>query len=204
MLRRYSCLSGFVLAGGDSRRMGRPKPQLPLGGETMLERQVRILRSVCRSVVVVGLPSDSPNLDVAALADQIPGRGPLGGIHTALLHARTEFNLLFGCDLPFVSARFLAFLARRAVERHEDVTVPESPDFGVQPVCAVYRRSALPVVRASLNAHLNRSQELIFRLRVYVIPWREIARAGYPRRIFANINTAEDYEAALGRLKAEG
>ncbi len=204
MLRRYSCLSGFILAGGDSRRMGQAKALLRLGGETMIERQIRLLRFVSRTVTAIGSPDGFPSLAVPTFADQLSGCGPLGGIYTALLNTRTEFNLVVGCDLPFVSARFLAFLVRRALDWQADATVPESPDFGVQPVCAVYRRSTLRIVRASLNAHLNKTQELIYRLPARVIPWREIARAGFPRHVFDNINTPEDHEAALQRLKREG
>jgi molybdopterin-guanine dinucleotide biosynthesis protein A len=67
---------------------------------------------------------------------------------------------------------------------------------GVQPLCAVYGRAALPIVRANLDAGQNKAQALARRLRCAVIPWSEIARAGLSPRIFANINTPEDYETA--------
>ncbi len=200
---RFPNLSGFVLAGGDSRRMGRAKAELVLGGETMLERQIRVLRAVCRSVAVIGIPQSVPGLNVPAWSDEIPGRGPAGGIYTALLHARTEFNLILGCDLPFVDARFLRFLAQRALDEAAEVTVPEARDFRIQPVCAVYRRRALAVVRSSLNVGSNKTQDLAFRLRPRVLSWREIARAGFPPRILANMNTPEDYEAAKRIMNCE-
>ena len=200
---RFPNLSGFVLAGGDSLRMGRAKPELVLGGETMLERQIRVLRAVCRSVAVIGIPKSVPGLDVAAWPDAIPGRGPAGGIYTALLHARTEFNLIVGCDLPFVDARFLRFLVGRGLDAGADATVPEARDLRIQPVCAVYRRRALAVVRASLTIDLNKTQDLVRRLRHRVLSWREIARAGFPTRILANMNTPEDYEAAIRIMNYE-
>lgn len=193
---RFPNLSGFVLAGGESRRMGRPKAELVLRGETMLARQVRLLQNICRSVTVIGRGSEIPVLDVPAWPDEIPGRGPAGGIYTALLHARTEFNLIVGCDLPFVDARFLRFLAQRALDEAADVTVPEARDSWIQPVCAVYRRRALAAVRWSLAADLNKTQDLVHRLQPRVLSWREIARAGFPPRILANMNTPEDYETA--------
>jgi hypothetical protein len=105
MGRRFSSLSGFVLAGGESRRMGQPKPLLALAGETMLEHQVRLLRSICRSVAVIGLLDGLTSADVPIIPDIIQRRGPLGGIFSGLLRTRTEFNLFLGCDLPFVPAR---------------------------------------------------------------------------------------------------
>lgn len=183
--------------------MGQPKHWLVLGGETLLDRQVRLLRSVCHSVAVIGLPEGLSRADVPFMADAIPGRGPVGGIYTGLLRTRTEFNLFLGCDLPFVTARFLDYLARRAAQGGAVATAPEMPAGGVQPLCAVYRRAALAAVRANLEAGQNKAQTLVGRLRSAVIPWQEIACAGYSPRIFANINTPADYEAAKAILNSE-
>ena len=79
MEHRFASISGFVLAGGESRRMGEPKHGLVLGDETMLERQVRLLRCVCWNVAVVGPREDRTLIEVPFLPDPIRGRGPLGG-----------------------------------------------------------------------------------------------------------------------------
>jgi molybdopterin-guanine dinucleotide biosynthesis protein A len=193
---RIRQLSGFVLAGGESRRMAKPKPLLELGGETMLERQLRLLRGVCRSVAVVGLPLDLPAPGVPAWADEQLGRGPLGGIYTGLRRSRTEYNLFLGCDLPFMEARFLYFLAGLAVRERADVTVPQAGDGRLQPLVAIYRRRALGAIRARFEAGENKTSGFFHRVRCRVVPWREIARATFPPRIFVNMNTSDDYEAA--------
>ena len=203
MTRRFLNLSGFVLAGGKSHRMGRAKAELVLGGETMLERQIQVLRAVCRSVAVIGNPQSPSNLDIPGWPDELPGRGPAGGIYTALVHARTEFSLILGCDLPFIGAHFLRFLMRRALDARADVTVPEGCDGRIQPVCAVYRRRALAVVRSSLNADLNKTQDLVHRLRAHIIAWQEISRGGFSPGILANMNTLEDYETAKRIVNGE-
>jgi molybdopterin-guanine dinucleotide biosynthesis protein A len=123
MQSRDSSLTGFVLAGGASRRMGRPKASLQLDGEHMLERQIRVLRSVARRVAVVGSSPGCPvKFDAPCFPDAIAGRGPLGGIYTALLECRTEFSLVLGCDLPFVNSRLLA--GWRCVQWQTAVTSP--------------------------------------------------------------------------------
>jgi len=189
-------LSGFVLAGGESRRMGSPKPLLTLGGETMLERQLHLLRRMCRGVAVVGAPPGLPAIGVPVWADELPGRGPLGGIYTGLKHSRMEYNLFLGCDLPFMEARFLRFLARLAIGEQADVTVPEASDRRLQPLAAVYRRRALGAIRARLQAGVNKTSSFFQRVCCRVVRWPEIARAGFSSRVFANINTPGDYEAA--------
>ncbi len=199
MRDRFDLITGFVLAGGVSRRMGQPKPKLELGGETMLERQIRLLRMVSRSVAVLGPPGSYLGLAVPIFPDEVPSRGPLGGLYTGLHRTHTEYNLFLGCDLPFMEARFLRFLSQRALESQADVTVPESRD-GYEPLCAVYRRRALGAVRASLMAGENKVSRFFLRVRCRRIFWREIARAGFAPRIFDNMNTPGDYAEAVQRL----
>lgn len=181
--------------------MGRPKAELVLGGETMLARQLRLLRTVCRSVAVVGPSAGHPGLGVAVFPDELPGRGPLGGIYTGLQRSHTDFSLFVSCDLPYLEARFLHYLARRAVECQADVTVPQSPRSGFEPLCAIYRRRVLKVIRACLEAGENKTTAFFPHVFCCVISWPEIARAGFTSRIFANMNTRADYETA--RIKYE-
>ncbi len=183
--------------------MGRPKTTLLIEGQTMLERQIRLLRSAARVVAVVGGPSGcSTDFDVLHVTDTVTGRGPLAGIYTGLLHTRTEFNLVLGCDLPFVTRRLLGYLARRAVAGAGDVTIPRSRDGRLQPLCAVYRRQALRAIRASLAAGENKLSHFFPGVRCEVIPWTDLARAGFRSSIFDNMNTPEDYESARKRLDA--
>ncbi len=176
--------------------MGVSKASLVLDGETMIQRQMRLLRLVCRSVAALGPMMGLPSSDVPFFPDEIAGRGPLGGIYTGLRRTRTEFNLFLGCDLPFVEARFLDYLCRRGLECRADVTAPESSLGKIEPLCAVYHRKALWAVRACLLAGENKITRFYSRVRVDLLPWRDIACAGFGRHIFDNMNTPEDYEAA--------
>jgi len=206
MLDRYPQIAGFVLAGGQSRRMGRPKHDLTLGDSTLLTRAVRLVRSVTRTVAVLGPHERVPGLPLAALGfdllvfpDDIPSRGPLGGILTGLRHTQSEFNLFLSCDLPFMPARFLRYLAERALESEADVTLAQTPLQGFQPLAAVYRRRTRTAIQASLQEGHNRVTSFFDRVRVRVLRWPELARPGFQPFIFDNLNTPEDYERALRR-----
>jgi molybdopterin-guanine dinucleotide biosynthesis protein A len=203
MPQRFTSVSGFVLAGGASRRMGEDKSKLVLAGEAMLERQLRLLRSVCRSVAVLGPAGSHPGLDVSVFPDELDGRGPLGGLYTALGRTRTEFNLVLGCDLPFLETGFLRYLCRRALDTQADVTVPESRRGRFEPLCAVYRRRALEAVRRSLESGENKVSRFFSQVRTEVIPWRDLSRAGFSPRIFVNMNTPQDYEAAKKVVRSQ-
>jgi molybdopterin-guanine dinucleotide biosynthesis protein A len=206
MPNRSLWVTGFVLAGGRSRRMGMPKENLVLEGERMLDRQMRLLRSVSRSVAVVGAGASGIGVghaelvgafaDTPFIADVIPARGPLGGIYSGLRSTRTEFNLFLACDLPFVNARLLRFILQRALAGGADVTIPECREGEYQPLCAVYRRRARRAIRMNLARGQNKVTRFFPHVHCCVISWSEIARAGFPPRVFDNMNTPEEYDAA--------
>ena len=81
--------------------------------------------------------------ELPAIPDRYPGEGPLGGILTALHHTSADWNLIVACDMPEVSAAFLAELLARAMRSRADVLLPCGPDGLPQPLCAVYHRRAL-------------------------------------------------------------
>ena len=200
MVRRFISISGFVLAGGESRRMGLPKQGLVLNGETMLERQIHLLQGVCRNVSVVGPPVELAPSELPFIPDLLQGRGPLGGIHAALSASRAEFNLIVACDLPSLQTRFLQHLARVALRAGADVTIPEDKTRRLLPVCAVYRKRTLGMIRGRLAQDLNKADGYFRNARLHVVTWREILRAGFSAHIFDNINRPEEFEAARRRL----
>ena len=200
---RFTDLTGFVLAGGASRRMGRAKESLRIDGESMLERQIGLLRSVARRVAVIGGPAGY--LDefgsIVSVPDAVPGRGPLGGIYTALVESRTEYNLILACDLPFVSRRLVTCLVRRAMGDGSDATVPRSRDGRLQPLCAVYRRRALYAVRTRLELGESKFSGFFSMVNCTTIPWPELADAGFRASAFDNMNRPGDYENARRRVE---
>jgi len=199
MTRHFAELTAFVLAGGASLRMGRPKHELIVEGETLLARTVRRALSVARSVIILGPPERARGLGFPALPDALPGRGPLGAIYTGLLHTRTEFNLFLACDLPFIEPRFLRYLAEEAIASGADATLAETPGEGLQPLTAIYRRRALPAVRRSLAHGRNKMTSFLPWVSVRVLGWPELVRAGFPNRFFENLNTMAEYERAVRR-----
>src|SRR5579884_62475 len=84
-------ITGFVLAGGRSRRMGGDKSELPWRGQSFLEHAISRMQEVCDRVFVLG---ESTTATVPALEDTFAGDGPLAGLHTALVHSATDWNLL--------------------------------------------------------------------------------------------------------------
>jgi molybdenum cofactor guanylyltransferase len=182
---------GFILAGGQSSRMGAEKAFLQFGSCTLLERAIAILRPLCE-VAIVGDPAKfSPHGTV--IEDVYPGRGPLAGIHAALLHSSAELNLMLAVDMPLVPSELLAFLFAAAASTDAQVTVPHTAR-GFQPLCAVYRRPFAAVAEQALKGGQNKIDALFAAIPVRVIEGEELASAGFSDQVFLNLNTPEDLQ----------
>jgi molybdopterin-guanine dinucleotide biosynthesis protein A len=180
--------------------MGFDKARLPFGSERLVDRQIRLLRAICRSVAIIGPPETFAETGVQVYQDEIPGQGPLGGIHTGLRRARTEFSLFLSCDLPLMEVRFLRYLCEQALASRASVTVPPPWAKGQYPLCAVLRRRAVSRVRSCLASGQNQVGRFFLRSPQRTISKAELARAGFSPRIFCNLNTPEEYE----RVRQQG
>jgi molybdopterin-guanine dinucleotide biosynthesis protein A len=192
---------GIVLCGGRSSRMGRPKAWLPVGNELMLQRVVRVLREVVEPVVVVAAPGqDVPPLDeVVIVRDEVEGRGPLSGLvgGLAALDGKADAAYLSSCDVPFLTAAFV----RRVIDQlaNFDVAVPHVGGY-FHPLAAVYRLSVRPVVAGLLAAGRFRPVFLYDEVPTHVLGPAELADVDPAFRSLRNVNTPEEYAAALAEL----
>jgi molybdopterin-guanine dinucleotide biosynthesis protein A len=196
-------IGGIVLCGGQSKRMGRPKAWLPFGNEVMLQRVVRILRDVVEPIVVVAAPEQEvPPLaaDVAVVRDEERGRGPLQGLAAGLaaLAGRAEAAYLTSCDVPFL----LPGLVQRMITLLGDnaICVPRVDDH-YHPLAAVYRLSVKDTVHRLLEEDRLRPAFLFDELPTRVVQPEEIQDVDPTFQSFHNLNTPEEYEAALSRLR---
>jgi molybdopterin-guanine dinucleotide biosynthesis protein A len=203
MSRAVPSRMGFVLAGGKSSRMGagpgKDKVFLEFGGQTLLDRALSVMGTVCDRVAIVGDPTKFAKYD-SVVADIFPGCGPLAGIHAALVHSSAELNLMLAVDMPFVSVELLAFLSA-AAEKSDDAvaTVPRSGR-GLQPLCAVYRRDFSTVAELALQTGNYKIDATFSSVSVRVIEEDELAAAGFSEQSFFNVNTPQDRLAAEGRI----
>src|SRR5208282_447595 len=117
-------VAGFILAGGESSRMGRDKALLEVGGVALIVRTARLVESVVGAPVVIGGTDACRSLGLASIADDWPGAGPLGGIATALRASNAAWNLVVACDLPYLTKEWLDFLVARALASSADAVLP--------------------------------------------------------------------------------
>ncbi len=186
-------VQGAILAGGESRRMGKPKLFLDFRGNTFvahlclqLQQQVNVLMLVTRAEFVAQL-RDLP-LDV--LADDEPDLGPLGGLVTALRHSARPWVLTTPCDNPLLSADYAARMLHAARTQQAPLVYVRKQG-REQPLYAIVQRSLLP----SLEAYLARGERAVLpwftSVGAVALDWEDAGVA------FDNINTPESYSAFL-------
>jgi len=176
------------LAGGRARRFGgRDKSTLVVEGRTILERQLEELSRLTTDILLVGGGGAVPG--ARRIPDRLPGRGPLGGVFTALAEARGEATIVIACDMPFVTAPFLAHLLSLTGEA--DLVVPRTRR-GYHPLCAAYTPRCVPAAAARLAEGRLKMTGLFEDVRMRVVEADEIELFGDPDRLLANVNTPDD------------
>ena len=184
----------FILAGGKSTRMGADKAFVTLDGRTLLARALQLARSVSQDVRIVGDPAKfAPFAPV--VEDGFRDCGPLAGIHAALRASPTELNLILAVDVPFVSPSLLQYVIMRAKTFAATATVPRT-NGGWQPLCAVYRRQFADAAEKALRAGRYKIDALFATVETQAIEEEELRSAGFSEKMFRNLNTRDELEAA--------
>lgn len=190
---------GIVLCGGKSTRMGTPKATLPFGPETMLQRIVRLLATVVSPVVTVAAREQTlPNLpeSVIITRDGRDGKGPLEGLRVGLtaLPDLVSFAYATSCDVPLLVPGFVEKMIQMLGDH--DIAVMEIDGF-THPLSAVYRRSVLPHIEALLEKDRLRPVFLFDVVPTRRVRVEEMTPVDGDLRTLRNLNTREDYLAAL-------
>ncbi|MFQ5537109.1 MAG: molybdenum cofactor guanylyltransferase [Gemmatimonadota bacterium] len=154
---------GAVLAGGESRRYGRPKAGEPVGGVPMVRRVADALAEVCEKVVVISSREVPGAEGLGVLPDRVEGAGPLGGLHAALLVAREDGYggvFLAACDLPLLEASTVRAVVEDVTEGDVAV-VPADTEGRLEPLCAYYATSLISRVEEALGGNDRSLHSLI-------------------------------------------
>jgi len=187
-------MTGIVLSGGESRRMGTNKAVLRLAGLPLIEHVLHALRQVANRIIIV---TNDPELyagyDALVVEDAIDCRGPLTGIYSGLMHSSEEYNFVAACDMPFLNPKLIAYLS--GLSSGYDIVVP-SVGGQVEPLHAIYSKGLIPVIQQHLQNNKRRVQGIFSEARVRYVTAEEIDRFDPEQRSFMNLNTPEEYKEA--------
>ena len=191
-------VTGVVLAGGRSSRMGENKSLLRLNGKTMIEYAIEAVRPLCREVVI---SSDFEVYDFTGCRvwpDEISNQAPIVGIYSCLKRSETEVNIILTCDMPLISVQTLGYLL--ACSGESDIAVPVHENGMIEPLCGIYKKSAAGILKMcidegnySMNGCISRANHRLVNI--------EERLPFFSRKLFSNINTPADFEEITSFLR---
>lgn len=179
-------VTGVILAGGRSTRMGRDKATLIVDGQTLFERTRKMLHVVFERVLISGDRPDLATPDIPCVPDVYPGSA-LGGLHGALSAAETPWIFVVPCDLAYPDSELVKFLLTQRSDC--DLVVPRTPK-GLEPVFALYHKNCLPLMEEMLARGDYRIFDFYQQVRVTYIDVQTLPVAW--TRAFMNLNTPDD------------
>ncbi len=198
-----------------SRRMGRDKAWVEVGGRPLIRRVIDQLETVCDEiVVVVNDPAGYSTLGARLTGDIFPDKGSLGGIYSGLVAARFDRAVVVACDMPFLNPRLLAYMLDLAYDH--DVVIPSAPDeskparlktdrptakdSNLHPLHAVYSKNCIGPIQARLAAGDLRVISFYPDVSVRVVTTDELDRLDPERLSLFNANTPEQVTLAEKRV----
>jgi len=196
--------TGIILAGGENTRMPVLKAFMEVKGQKIIERNLRIIKKLFSEVyIVTNQPEAFAYLAVPMLGDTYNTRGPMTGIFTSLLNARSPWVFISACDMPFITNRLITYMASK--KDHADAVVPISrpvaqkgiPVDFIEPLFAFYsRKLVLSMEKAVLRDHKS-LRDFLRTKRVNYISVKDIRKIEPNESIFVNLNSPEDVDQHL-------
>lgn len=188
---RIPGVSGVILAGGESRRMGSDKSLLPIQGARFIDHVYARLSGLFDEVIIV---TNSPELYRELPCRKVPdlyhAQGALAGVHSGLVHSSTDKIFVAACDMPFIKGEVVRAICAQA--DRGDLVIPYSPA-GHEPLHALYSKSCLPAIERVLDAGQQRIMRFFNQVRLAEIPAEELTSLDPLGESFQNVNTPEDY-----------
>lgn len=193
----------IILAGGDSKRLGRPKALLDFCGKSLIEMMVERLYGLFDQVTLVtDRPELYAGLPVLITNDliKVNVKSPLRGIHAGLSVSSLPYQFVVACDMPFLNTELVSYMARFAADY--DAVVPRVDSY-FQPLHAFYSRSCIDIINRQVEGGFYKVTDFYDNLKIRFIDSAEIKRFDPEEISFTNINTWPDYEQALKIMAAK-
>lgn len=183
-------ISGYVFAGGKSRRMGTDKALLTIENQPILLRMINLIKPSCDYLAISGQNAEYSFLNLEMVPDVYTGCGPISGIYSCLKNSKTDWILIISVDVPFVTEEFIRFLISNISET--DCVIPKH-DSGLEPLVALYHKHTLPVVEEMIRTGDYKLMNLLAKLDAKYLDCTDILISN--PRLFHNLNNPDDYRS---------
>jgi len=185
-------VSGIVLAGGQSSRLGADKSFINVNGQSLIEHIVAKLTRLSDDVIIVtNSPDEYDHLEARLVGDIYPSKGALGGIYSGLRAAANAYSLVVACDMPFLDLNLLRYMIILA--REHDVVIPRIGGF-TEPLHAIYSKNCLEPIDRLLARGGLKIIDFFSEVRVRYVEESEVDIFDPQHLSFFNVNTPNDLE----------
>lgn len=194
-------LTAIILAGGKSSRIGSDKDKaiLKLNGKRLIDIVISKLKHIVGdNIIIVGPPEKYPSYE-QVVSDLFNQRGLLVGLYSGLRASASRYNLVVGCDMPFLKVELLQYM--RDMIDSNDIIIPRYAKSYVEPLCAIYSKDCLEVMKRNIEAGILSIRRIFPYLKVKYIEEKEIKRIDPELNSFFNINFKEDFNMAEELIK---
>jgi len=186
-------VTGIILAGGKSSRMGAEKGLQELCGKPLISYAVQVLSGLCNTLIISSSSEAYTAYGYDVVPDEFPGIGPMGGIYSALKHSRSDKNLVLSCDLPFVTNELLSYILKNATGYQ--VAVPWQGNRHYEPLCGFYHVSVLQQMRTFIQKGNYKLPDLFDTIRMNKLVIDKNS-GFYSEKLFFNVNSKQDLDKA--------
>jgi molybdopterin-guanine dinucleotide biosynthesis protein A len=194
-LEAISNISGIILSGGRSSRMGKNKAFIEIDGVPIIQRIYKLFKTLFSEIVIVTNEMELfQNFEVKIHRDLIPDQGVLGGLYTGIFCSSFPHAFCVACDMPFLKGPVIRYLIEK-IEDY-DVVVPRTKD-GLQPLHAIYSRNCLDPIRKIIEQKQFKIIDFYPMVKVNIVEENEFRSLDPARESFLNVNTPEE----LGLIK---
>jgi molybdopterin-guanine dinucleotide biosynthesis protein A len=182
-------ITGILLAGGQSRRMGNDKGMIGVGGRPLYQYPLKVLGQICDKVLISTCRGSDYQEKYPVLCDEIPGKGPIGGICTCLKKSVTDLNIVLSCDMPMINKELLEYLVEKCTGY--DMAVPVHERDITEPLCGVYRKAVADKLEQLISKQVYAVHAVFELVKCNLVTISE-ALPFYKSCLFMNINDAKD------------
>ena len=208
----YSDITGIILSGGRSTRMGENKSLMKIGDKTVIEHVADLMKDLFNKVILVtNDPDEYSFLELEVFKDIYFRMGPLAGIHSGLTHSTSDKNFFLSCDMPFMTADMIKYLAE--YKTNKPITIAKADGF-VQQLCGLYDKSCLSKAEKILSEESNENERfdeqkkrgckvltLVNTMDAKIIEAELLSF--YKKDMFFNMNKRSDYEMVINKLNSQ-
>lgn len=195
-----SGITGIILAGGKSRRMGKEKGLIELNGKQLIQYAIEVLKPICETILISTNSHFYDFLSYQKIDDEFPDSGPMGGIYSCLKASKTNQNLVLSCDMPFIISQLLEDLIVNSNEY--DIVVPWHGEQRFEPMCAFYHKNVESIFHDFIFQNNYKIPDTFERVKTnkYLIS-QDLPY--FSNDLFFNVNSKEELSVLQGKLKSD-